>query len=557
MHRDSCLALVEQHESFDPEQILQFLIKFTGVAKKTPRERIILAVAEEVLDLCTRARAAVEALPAPARESAQGRDALAALDRAIAFSHVPDTVEKGADTSDIRASFPVQELEALAGVAAPELAAVLRAYVGKRQALEERVRFLMNGTTLDEVRKMDPIRDCELIHTWVSHAFRVEGRVLETVVTNRIAQSAAVSLFFRSTKEAERNAIGRFYDTFILLANFFEWGLDSKRGRAVAERMNQIHGRYYAPNAGMKYVLLQTAFTFLEGADRIGHRPLLDVERRGYLHAYVRLGRAMNIADISDDYDEMYRWFMDFNRANKETEAIKRETFEAITGASFADAGVPGLEEAMRVAFRVSMEENYLSALGYPAPTAEETQAVRSAFFTMGSLVEKLPYTPYIRSLQNNPARNVYHRPDVMGVNGRSPHMPVADAAKPNGGFPEHQKPIVTGADIAPMDLPVIPWSEIARHNTETSLWTVIDGEVYDLTGWAAMHPGGLPVLLKVAGKDGSRAFHAAKHSAATQVFRLNYRIGKAAPVEGAALKVVPAPAETAGRSGASSPPGT
>jgi cytochrome b involved in lipid metabolism len=499
----------------------------------------------------------VEALPAPARESAQGRDALAALDRAIAFSHVPDTVEKGADTSDIRASFPVQELEALAGVAAPELAAVLRAYVGKRQALEERVRFLMNGTTLDEVRKMDPIRDCELIHTWVSHAFRVEGRVLETVVTNRIAQSAAVSLFFRSTKEAERNAIGRFYDTFILLANFFEWGLDSKRGRAVAERMNQIHGRYYAPNAGMKYVLLQTAFTFLEGADRIGHRPLLDVERRGYLHAYVRLGRAMNIADISDDYDEMYRWFMDFNRANKETEAIKRETFEAITGASFADAGVPGLEEAMRVAFRVSMEENYLSALGYPAPTAEETQAVRSAFFTMGSLVEKLPYTPYIRSLQNNPARNVYHRPDVMGVNGRSPHMPVADAAKPNGGFPEHQKPIVTGADIAPMDLPVIPWSEIARHNTETSLWTVIDGEVYDLTGWAAMHPGGLPVLLKVAGKDGSRAFHAAKHSAATQVFRLNYRIGKAAPVEGAALKVVPAPAETAGRSGASSPPGT
>lgn len=557
MHRDSCLALVEQHEAFDPEQILQFLIKFTGVAKKTPRERIVLAVAEEVLDLCLRARAAIEALPAAARECPQGREALAALDRAIGSSHVPDTVDKGADTSGVHASFPVPEFEALAKDAPPELAEVLSAYVAKRSALEERVHWLMHGTTLDEVRKMDPIKDCDRIHTFVSHAFRVEGRILETVVTNRIAQSASVSLFFRTTKEAETNAIGRFYDTFILLANFFEWGVDSKRGRAVAQRMNQIHGRYYAPNAGMKYVLLQTAFTFLEGADRIGHRPLLDVERRGYLHAYVKLGRAMNISDISDDYDEMYRWFMDFNRANKETEAIKKETFEAITGASFQDAGaLPGFEEAMRTAFRVAMEEHYLSALGYPAPTAEETQAVRSAFFTLGSLVERLPYAPYIRSLQNNPHRNTYHRPDVMGVSGRSAHLPVADASKPNGGFPEHQKPIATEADIAPMDLPVIPWSEIAKHHTEASLWTVIDGYVYDLSGWAAMHPGGLPVLLKVAGKDGSRAFNAAKHSAATQVFKLNYRIGKAAPSDAPALTVVPA-SPTPEQAGASTPPGT
>jgi cytochrome b involved in lipid metabolism len=542
MHRDSCLALVEQHEAFDPEQILQFLIKFTGVAKKTPRERIILAVAEEVLDLCTRARAAVEALPAAARESPQGRESLAALERAISWSHVPDTVGKDADTSDIRASFPVQDFEALAKGAPPELAEVLLAYVAKRQALEERVHFLMHGTTLDDVRQMDPIQDCERIHTWVSHAFRVEGRILETVVVNRIAQSASVSLFFRGTKEAETNATSRFYDTFSLLANYFEWGGDSKRGRAVVQRMNQIHGRYYAPNAGMKYVLLQTAFTFLEGADRIGHRPLLDVERRGYLHAYVKLGRAMNISDISDDYDEMHRWFMDFNRANKETEPIKPDTFQALTGPSFAGA-MPAFEEAMRVAFRVAMEEHYLSALGYPAPTAEETQAVRSAFFTLGNLVEKLPYSPYIRGLQNNPVRNTYHRPDVLGVSERSPHMPVVDGAKPNGGYPEYQKPIVTEADIAPMDLPVIPWSEIARHNTEASLWTVIDGYVYDLSSWVAKHPGGVPVLLKVAGKDGSRAFHAAKHSAATEVFKLNFRIGRAPPVEAPVLTLVPAAA--------------
>lgn len=526
MQRDACLALVEDHESFDPELVIQFLIKFTGLSKKTPRERIVLAAAEEVMDLAVRARDALEAVP----------EAVAALDRALASSHVPDTVGKGEDPSGIHATFPREELEALAERAAPGQAEALRLWAGKHRALEERLRWLMNGTTLEEVRSMDPIADCDRIHTYVSHAFRVEGRVLETVVTNRIAQSASVSLFFRSTKEAETNAIARFYDTFIMLANFFEWGEDSKRGRAVAQRLNQIHGRYYAPNAGMKYVLLQTAFTFLEGADRIGHRPLLDVERRGYLHAYVKLGRAMNIGDISDDYDEMYRWFMDFNKANAATAPLKKETFEAITGASFASAEMPGFEESMRIAFRVAMEETYLSALGYPAPTAEETSAVRSAFFTLGHLVEKLPFVPYIRSLQNNPARNMYHRPSEMGVHERSPAMPVVDASRPNGGYPEHQKPILKEADIAPMELPLLQWSEISRHNTEASLWVVIDGFVYDLTSWAAKHPGGLPVLLRVAGKDGSRAFHAAKHSAATEVFKLNYRIGKAAPAEGVQL---------------------
>ncbi|HYV43383.1 MAG TPA: hypothetical protein VFA20_00920 [Myxococcaceae bacterium] len=56
-----------------------------------------------------------------------------------------------------------------------------------------------------------------------------------------------------------------------------------------------------------------------------------------------------------------------------------------------------------------------------------------------------------------------------------------------------------------------------------------------------------MPVLLKVARKDGARAFHAAKHSTATEVFKLNFRIGKAAPPEGAALRIVPGENATAG----------
>ncbi|MEO8179308.1 MAG: cytochrome b5-like heme/steroid binding domain-containing protein, partial [Deltaproteobacteria bacterium] len=386
-----------------------------------------------------------------------------------------------------------------------------------------------NGTPKEVLQTCDPIRDCDRIFQAVSSAFRIESRVLELLSINRISQSSAVSLFFRSTREAETNGVQRFHDTWGLIANFFEWGEDSKRGRETAERMRQIHGRYYIPNAGMKYVLLQTAFTFLDGADRLGHRPLLDVERRGYFHAYVKLGLASNIAELSHDYDEMYGWYRDFNRANSNYQPIKTETFEALVGNSMGGFILPGMKEMMFTASRVGMDDAYLAALNYPPPTASERGAVRSVFFTLGQTLSRLPYTPFIRSLQNNPAKNRYTGPGELGVSERSKHLPSLDAAEPNGGFPEQQRPILSDADIRPLALPVLSWEEVARHNSAESLWVVIDGEVHDLTVFASLHPGGLAALLTVAGKDASQAFATAPHTAATRVFKLNYRIGRVA----------------------------
>ena len=40
---------------------------------------------------------------------------------------------------------------------------------------------------------------------------------------------------------------------------------------------------------------------------------------------------------------------------------------------------------------------------------------------------------------------------------------------------------------------------DVAKHNTATDLWTVIDGDVYDLTEFADMHPGSFEV--KTEGK--------------------------------------------------------
>ncbi|GAA5926562.1 uncharacterized protein JCM15063_000309 [Sporobolomyces koalae] len=50
---------------------------------------------------------------------------------------------------------------------------------------------------------------------------------------------------------------------------------------------------------------------------------------------------------------------------------------------------------------------------------------------------------------------------------------------------------------------------EVARHNREGDLWTVINNDVYDLTKFIDLHPGGVGVLLNenVAGKDSSALF--------------------------------------------------
>jgi cytochrome b involved in lipid metabolism len=52
--------------------------------------------------------------------------------------------------------------------------------------------------------------------------------------------------------------------------------------------------------------------------------------------------------------------------------------------------------------------------------------------------------------------------------------------------------------------------AELARHNTRASAWLAIRGDVYDLTHFAARHPGGSAVIFSNAGRDASSVFTSA-----------------------------------------------
>ena len=49
---------------------------------------------------------------------------------------------------------------------------------------------------------------------------------------------------------------------------------------------------------------------------------------------------------------------------------------------------------------------------------------------------------------------------------------------------------------------------QISAHKSASSCWSLIDGNVYDLTAWIGQHPGGQQAIKGLCGIDGTAAFH-------------------------------------------------
>jgi acyl-lipid (8-3)-desaturase len=62
-------------------------------------------------------------------------------------------------------------------------------------------------------------------------------------------------------------------------------------------------------------------------------------------------------------------------------------------------------------------------------------------------------------------------------------------------------------------------WEEVEEHNTPDNSWISFEGEVYDVTEWAKVHPGGAEVVDASAGKDITNLFISYHKSASVNIF--------------------------------------
>lgn len=50
--------------------------------------------------------------------------------------------------------------------------------------------------------------------------------------------------------------------------------------------------------------------------------------------------------------------------------------------------------------------------------------------------------------------------------------------------------------------------AEVAAHSSATSCWTIVNGNVYDVTSWISKHPGGAGAIKGMCGVDASDDFN-------------------------------------------------
>lgn len=87
----------------------------------------------------------------------------------------------------------------------------------------------------------------------------------------------------------------------------------------------------------------------------------------------------------------------------------------------------------------------------------------------------------------------------------RTSNEPQTETAADTTSTPSDSNAPLLNGDTAASDS--ITREDVAQHNTADDCWTIIDGNVYDITSYIPRHPGGDDIL-RACGTDGSSLFN-------------------------------------------------
>ena len=102
---------------------------------------------------------------------------------------------------------------------------------------------------------------------------------------------------------------------------------------------------------------------------------------------------------------------------------------------------------------------------------------------------------------------------------------PVASTA-PSASASAAAKPSVTPTAAATIAAGYT-MAQVKANKSAAKCWSVINGDVYDLTKWISAHPGGAGAILSLCGTDGTQDFNAMHRSQGRPISVLgNYLLG-------------------------------
>jgi hypothetical protein len=109
-----------------------------------------------------------------------------------------------------------------------------------------------------------------------------------------------------------------------------------------------------------------------------------------------------------------------------------------------------------------------------------------------------------------------------------TPKPSVSATPTPSQSATQSPSPTKSATPSASSGLTQLTLEEVKKHASSTSCWSIVYGNVFDLTKWITKHPGGAEKIRAICGKDGTSSFerqHQGDGGAANQLS--SYFLGK------------------------------
>jgi hypothetical protein len=244
---------------------------------------------------------------------------------------------------------------------------------------------------LEEILTLDPVADHKrIVYLDACYEFPFDTiRALELALFRTFAVPS-IAERLDSTGEFARRAQKRYDDTDLILSTILEEGYDSELGKAAIRQMNRIHGRFEITNDDFLYVLSTFVYEPIRWNERFGWRRLVERERLASFHHWRAIGTRMNIRGIPEEYGELERFNVEYERRNFRFSDAGRRV--AVATRDMFLAWFPGLPRRIgeRAIYAV-LDDPLLEAFGFPKPSPHARRAVGAALRARSRALRVLP----------------------------------------------------------------------------------------------------------------------------------------------------------------------